>query len=75
MTLLVYGDLRGQWITDPVNVRSKKAVYADEQRRKGNHICIVDNQGLAALLQGSSAPCLESRPLGGQSVELRRRGR
>ena len=71
VTLLVYGDLRDQWITDPVNVRSKKAVYADEQRRKGNHICIVDNQGLAALLQGSSAPCLESRPLGGQSVELR----
>ena len=52
-----------------------RGVRAIRERRgwSERHICIVDNQGLAALLQGSSAPCLESRPLGGQSVELRQR--
>lgn len=70
VTLLVYGDLGGQQVTDPVNVRSKKVVYVDEQRTRGNHICIIDSFGLAALLSGNTAPCLASKRAG-QEVELR----
>ncbi|MGB2851510.1 MAG: hypothetical protein WBC01_07570 [Solirubrobacterales bacterium] len=70
VTLLVHADSGGQRVTDPVNVRFKKAVYVDEQRAKGNHICIIDSFGLGALLGGGAAPCLASRR-SGQAVELR----
>jgi len=46
VTLLVVGDLDGQVIVDPINQRSQKLVFVDEQRRVGNHICVVDEPGL-----------------------------
>jgi len=61
VTLLVIGDLDGQVIVDPINQRSQKVVFVDEQRRDGNHICVVDDTGFAALLEWNSARCLATR--------------
>lgn len=66
VTLLVVGDLDGQVIVDPINHRSQKLVFVDEQRRLGNHICVVDDTGFTALLDGYSARCLETRLIGGE---------
>ena len=65
LTLLVLGDLDGQRIVDPINHRSQKVVFVDEQRRLGNHICMVDGVvsprcstavSLGALSPGGSYP-------------------
>ena len=69
VTLLVVGDLPGS-ATDPVNHRSQNLVYAEEQRAKGNHVCIVDDSGISALLRGDEAPCLRSRAVGSGVIEL-----
>lgn len=69
VTLLVLGDLPAA-VTDPVDHRSKNLVYAEEQRAKGNHFCIIDDNGISALLRGESAPCLRSRAVGSGMVEL-----
>ena len=66
VTLLVVGDLDGQIIVDPINQRSQKVVFVDVQRRVGNHICVVDDTGFTALLDGYSARCLETRLVGGE---------
>lgn len=71
VTLLVQGDLTAARVTDPVGVRSKNAVYVDEQRRRGNHICIVDDAGITSLLLGDEpARCLRSQVTGPGRVEL-----
>jgi len=57
VTLLAVGDLP-ESVTDPVDHRSQNLVYAEEQRAKGNHVCIVDDNGITALLRGDEAPCL-----------------
>lgn len=72
VTLLVLGDLAPERVTDPVNVRSKKVVFVDTQRRQGNHICVVDDGGISDLLQGRQAVCLDSRISAPEAVELRR---
>lgn len=59
VTVLVQGDLEAGRVTDPVNVLSKKCVFVAEQRRTGNHICVVDAQGFEDLLEGFPAPCLQ----------------
>jgi hypothetical protein len=69
VTLLVVGDLPG-FVTDPVNHRSQNLVYAEDQRLKGNHVCIVDDSGITALLRGDAAPCLRSRAVGPGLIEL-----
>lgn len=46
-------------------------MFVDRERRLGNHICIVDDGGIAALLSGDSAPCLRSRLIDSDVVELR----
>lgn len=69
ITLLVMGDLPAL-VTDPVNHRSQNLVYVEEQRAKGNHVCIVDDRGLSSLLRGDVAPCLRSRAVGSGVVEL-----
>ena len=70
VTLLVLGELSEDVVTDPVNVRSQKAVFVDQERKRGNHICIVDDYGITALLGGHSAPCLRSRVIREDIVEL-----
>lgn len=70
VTLLVVGELSEDVVTDPVNLRSRNVVYVDAERRRGNHICIVDDHGIAALLAHASAPCLRSRVIRADEVEL-----
>lgn len=70
VTLLVVGELSVDVVTDPVNLRSQNVVYVDAERRRGNHICIVDDHGIAALLAHASAPCLQSRVIQADQVEL-----
>lgn len=69
ITLLVLGDLPAA-VTDPVNHRSQNLVYAEEQRVRGNHVCIVDDNGISALLRGESAQCLRSRVMSSGEIEL-----
>jgi len=69
VTLVIVGDLPDS-VTDPINRRSQNLVYAEEQRAKGNHICIVDESGISALLRGDEAPCLRSRAVGSGDIEL-----
>jgi hypothetical protein len=40
--------------------------FVDEQRRAGNHICVVDGTGFTAILDGEPARCLETRLVGGE---------
>ena len=70
VTLLVLGELSEDVVTDPVNVRSQNVVFVDNERRRGNHICIVDDHGIAVLLSGETAPCLRSRVVQADVVEL-----
>lgn len=65
VTLLVLGDLSGQHVVDPVNLRSRKVRFVAEERDRGNHICVVDSAGLSALLDGHVANCLDTRLVGG----------
>ena len=69
VTLLVLGNLPDS-VTDPVNHRSQNLLYAEAQRAKGNHVCIVDDSGISALLRGDEAPCLRSRAVGSGVIEL-----
>ena len=69
VTLLVVGVLPVS-VTDPVNHRSQSLVYVEDQRVKGNHVCIVDDGGINALLRGDEAPCLRSRAVGPGLTEL-----
>lgn len=69
ITLLVVGDLPNV-VTDPVNHRSQNLVYAEQQRRQGNHVCIVDDSGITVLLRGGAARCLRSRAVDSGAVEL-----
>jgi hypothetical protein len=71
VTLLVVGSLPGR-VTDPVRNRSKSLVYVERLRARGNHVCIVDDDGVSALLQGATATCLLSRDVGTGGVELSR---
>ena len=72
VTLLVLGDLVPERVTDPINVRSKKVVFVDNERERGNHICMVDDGGISDLLQGQPTVCLESRNFAIDVIELRR---
>jgi len=70
VSLLVVGEL-GDNVVDWRLGRSQKLVYYENQRRSGNHVCIVDDAGISALLRGHPAPCLESRLTKGKLVEFR----
>lgn len=70
VTVLVQGDLLRTNVTDPVLVRSQSAVFVDEQRIAGNHICIIDDYGISSLLRGGAATCLKSRVVRDGRVEL-----
>lgn len=57
-TLLVMGALAGD-VIDPDRGWSRNVVFVAQQRREGNHICLIDADGYAILLNRSSAPCLK----------------
>lgn len=69
MTLLVLGELRDN-VVDPSHHMSKQLRYVARERASGNHICVVDSDGLSILLRGLSAPCLELREAPGSLVHL-----
>jgi hypothetical protein len=71
VSLLVQGDLSSARVVDAVNVRSKKAVFVDDERARGHHICEVDVDGLNELLEGGTAFCLRTRIVRDAVVELR----
>ena len=60
VTLLVVGEL-GDNVIDWRLGRSLKLAYYENQRLAGNHVCIVDDAGISALLRGDTAAGLESR--------------
>ncbi|HEY9564290.1 MAG TPA: hypothetical protein VIR30_11020, partial [Nocardioides sp.] len=70
VSLLVVGEL-GDNVVDWRLGRSDRLVYYEDQRRSDNHVCIVDDAGISALLRGHPAPCLESRLSEGNLVEFR----
>lgn len=61
ITLIVYGDLASKVVTDTRRTYSSTLVDAEAQRRRGQHVCVVDGDGFSRLLKGRSAPCLELR--------------
>ncbi|MPV50103.1 hypothetical protein GCG21_08800 [Pseudactinotalea sp. HY160] len=63
MTVLVQGDL-GKNVTEPRRRRSQNARFVHDERESGNHICIVDDDGISRLLRGEPAPCLRTAPVG-----------
>lgn len=58
-TMLILGELPPDIVIDHVNVRSQTLVMVDEQAAKGRHICIVNDAGFEALLNDSSARCIQ----------------
>lgn len=55
VTLLVHGDLASQHVTDRTRQYSKKLKLADELRRSGKSVAIIDGQGFADLVNGYPA--------------------
>ncbi|EGD43998.1 hypothetical protein NBCG_01586 [Nocardioidaceae bacterium Broad-1] len=69
--ILVVGELR--WTaSDWLHNRSKRVIFVERERQRGNHICMVDDVGISALLRGSPARCLESRRASSGGVEIKR---
>lgn len=55
VSLLVHGDLASQHVTDRTRQYSKKLILADQLRRAGRPIAVVDGQGFADLVAGYPA--------------------
>ena len=69
--VLVVGHLRwtaSDWLHD----RSKRVIFVEKERQRGNHICMVDDAGISLLLRGETARCLESRGVADGGVEIKR---
>jgi hypothetical protein len=62
-TVLVLGGLHSDVVVDARGGRSQSLVYVDTQAARGNHICIIDDAGYEALLNGKAAPCIAHRRL------------
>lgn len=58
VSLLVYGDLSSQTVTDPLNQHSRKIKDAFRENHLRHHVCIVSSRGLSQLLDGEPAMCL-----------------
>jgi hypothetical protein len=63
-TLLVMGAFAGDVIDRDLGW-SKNVVFVAQQRLEGNHICLIDADGYAKLLNRSSAPCLKLKRIAG----------
>lgn len=59
ITVFVHGDLASQAVTDPHREYSKKLVRAAWERDRGYHVCVVDGDGFADLIDGHPARCRE----------------
>ncbi|MER5668826.1 hypothetical protein [Streptomyces mirabilis] len=57
ITVVVHGDLASQAVTDKQRQYSKKLVGAARERDRGYHICVVDGDGFADLIEGFPALC------------------
>lgn len=56
ITLVVHGDLAGKVVTDEKRKYSEKLVAADRERERGHHVCVVDADGFADLINGRGHP-------------------
>lgn len=54
-TVVVWGDLHSQVVTDPKSMRSEKLIRATEATR---HVHVIDPDGFSRLLDGLPARCL-----------------
>jgi hypothetical protein len=68
VTLLVHGDLAGKQVIDPQRGYSRKLVAAQQARRQGTHVHVVDADGFSDLLAGAVARCRRVRRRAGQVV-------
>jgi hypothetical protein len=59
ITVVVHGDLASQAVTDKQREYSKKLVRAAWERDRGYHVCVVDGDGFADLIDGYPALCRE----------------
>lgn len=59
ITVFVHGDLASQAVTDTRREYSKKLVRAAWERDRGYHVCVVDADGFADLIDGHAARCRE----------------
>lgn len=69
MTLLVLGEFTGN-VVDPANNMSQQVRFVDDERARGNHICVVDGEGLYDLLFRRPAPCLELHRAEGEGIQV-----
>lgn len=68
VTLLVQGDLAGKQVIDPQRRYSRKLVAAQQARRQGIHVHVVDADGFSDLLVGEAARCRRLRRHAGRIV-------
>ncbi|MCX5042438.1 hypothetical protein OG921_04510 [Aldersonia sp. NBC_00410] len=57
-TLLIWGGLPVNVVSDPDREYSRKLIKADDRRRDGDHVHVVDEAGFASLLRRQPAHCL-----------------
>ena len=69
VTLLVVGELP-ETVADPILRRTQNLVFVENERTRGNHICIVGDDGLERLFRGESTPCLRTRIVDASTVEV-----
>ncbi|NUK70343.1 hypothetical protein HRW23_28020 [Streptomyces lunaelactis] len=67
MTLVVHGDLAGKSVSDTRRNYSGTLVETERERHRGHHICVVDGDGFADLLQRFPTRCRELRRTPGGS--------
>ncbi|WP_405668991.1 hypothetical protein [Streptomyces sp. NBC_00055] len=71
ITLVVHGDLAGKSVSDTRRNYSSTLVETEREHRQGNHICVVDGDGFADLLEGFPTQCRELRRTpGGREPQL-----
>jgi hypothetical protein len=68
VTLLVRGDLADKQVIDPERGYSRKLVAAQQSRRQGAHVHVVDADGFSDLLAGTVARCRRLRRRAGQVI-------
>lgn len=70
MTLLAVGELTDN-VVDPANGHSKSLRYVLAERKRGNHVCVIDESGISALLRGEPAECLDFEAVSAGVVRVR----
>lgn len=57
ISLVVYGDLSGQIVSNMRSQLSRKLLEIMSQDRRGHHVCVVTSIGFSELLKGRPAKC------------------